>query len=98
MFEVNISLFREGANEREYVAFFLVGLFPTHRTAENFVRALAANCRYELEKMLLYNDTQLDGLCIDIREYCGEPKTFDTSYELIPGRTITVWHDEECHE
>ena len=99
MFEVNVSMFYE-EEDRRYDDFFLMGYFPTHQAAVNFAKALVIRCRHELEAMLGAdpNGGGWDGLSVDVREVTDPPGCFDTSYDVVPGRAIGVWHAEECHE
>lgn len=34
-----------------------------------------------------------DGMTVDVIDDSGN---YRTSYEIVPGRSLVVWHDEEC--
>ncbi len=95
MYQVDITFFHE-REEREWGEFLYLACGMSLEEALDFARVHAS---MPLTLTDLLERKGYDGCSFDVRKMADpEPHAYVASYEFMPGRGITEWHNEECHE
>ena len=94
------ATFGEG-EEREWDSFATHAAFATHAEAVTWASRLAHDYASVLSLFLAVDGS--DGVSVDVqpRVYHGldyEPYAITDSWEVVPGRAVTEWHGDECHD
>ena len=94
------ATFDEG-EEREWDSFATHAAFATHTEAMMWASRLAHDYASVLCLLLAVDGS--DGVSVDVqpRTYDGhdyEPHAITDSWEVVPGRPVTEWHGDECHD
>ena len=95
MFYVDLCLFHEGDDEREWFDdWYTLGTFGNYSDAFDFARMTAESKRDCVEFVIDMLDA--DGASIDVKEHGPNPYIY--SIEVVAGRPLNYWINEECHE
>ncbi|MBR3160982.1 MAG: hypothetical protein IKF14_18000 [Atopobiaceae bacterium] len=94
------ATFDEG-EEREWDSFATHAAFATRTEAIMWASRLAHDYASVLRLLLAVDGS--DGISVDVqpRVYDGrdyEPYAITDSWEVVPGRPVTEWHGDECHD
>ena len=94
------ATFDEG-EEREWDSFATHAAFATRTEAMMWASRLAHDYASVLSLFLAVDGS--DGVSVDVqpRVYHGrdyEPYAVTDSWEVVPGRPVTEWHGNECHD
>ena len=86
-----------GFHELETRSFFTIGVLLRNESDFPLANDYAQLCATELESAtwILCNAYDCDGITVDVFNEHGDVAV---SYELVPGRPMTAYHGDECHE
>ena len=92
MYVVKLMGFRE-LETRAFCPIGTLGEFHEYEDADEF----ASECSNELAPVewVLCRAHNIDGITIDV---CNVHGDVEVSYEYIPGRPMTAYYGDECHE